>query len=121
MRIGALGAGIVVASIGAGVGALSLLQYLYHQRDRPGAIWFVGNIAAVAAFCLAYGTGLLVFDPTLRAGDETKLQHGQGIGLWLVYWCVRKLDGSIAFEYDDGNVLTVTLPRASRDAPRPDP
>jgi sensor histidine kinase regulating citrate/malate metabolism len=47
---------------------------------------------------------------TLRAGDETPLQHGQGIGLWIVYWCVRNLRGSIDFEYDDGNVLTVTLP-----------
>lgn len=47
---------------------------------------------------------------TLRAGDETPLQHGQGIGLWVVYWCVRKLHGDITFEYDEGNVLTVTLP-----------
>lgn len=47
---------------------------------------------------------------TLRAGEETPLQHGQGIGLWIVYWCVQKLRGEITFEYDDGNVLTVTLP-----------
>jgi signal transduction histidine kinase len=51
---------------------------------------------------------------TLRAGDETPLQHGQGIGLWIVYWCLQKLHGSIDFEYDDGNVLTVTLPNLSR-------
>lgn len=47
---------------------------------------------------------------TPRAGEETPLQHGQGIGLWIVYWCVRKLHGEIDFEYDDGNVLTVVLP-----------
>jgi len=47
---------------------------------------------------------------TLRAGEETPLQHGQGIGLWVVYWCVRKLHGEIDFEYDDGNVITVTVP-----------
>jgi signal transduction histidine kinase len=46
---------------------------------------------------------------TLRAGEETSLQHGQGIGLWIAYWCTRKLRGDIGFEYDDGNVLTVTL------------
>jgi signal transduction histidine kinase len=46
---------------------------------------------------------------TLRAGEETALQHGQGIGLWIAYWCTRKLRGDIDFEYDDGNVLTVTL------------
>jgi signal transduction histidine kinase len=47
---------------------------------------------------------------TLRAGEETSLQHGQGIGLWIVYWCVRQLYADIDFAYDEGNVLTVTLP-----------
>jgi len=46
----------------------------------------------------------------LREGDETPLQHGRGIGLWIVYWCIQKLHGRIDFEYDDGNVLVVTLP-----------
>jgi signal transduction histidine kinase len=64
--LGALGIGIVLASFGACVGALYLLQYLYYQRDRPGAGWFMGNIASVAVFCGAYGGALLVFDPTLR-------------------------------------------------------
>ncbi|PHQ39870.1 HTR-like protein [Halorubrum persicum] len=50
---------------------------------------------------------------TLRAGDETPLQHGQGIGLWIAYWCVQKLRGRIEFEYDDGNALSVTLPDLS--------
>jgi len=70
MTLGALGAGIVFASIGACLGALYLLQYLYHQRERSGASWFMGNIASVAAFCLSYGSALLVFDPTLRIGLE---------------------------------------------------
>lgn len=64
--LGALGIGIVLASFGACVGALYLSQYLYYQRDRPGAGWFMGNIASVAVFCAAYGGALLVFDPTLR-------------------------------------------------------
>ena len=46
---------------------------------------------------------------TLRAGEETSLQHGQGIGLWIAYWCTRKLRGDMRFEYDDGNVLTLTI------------
>ena len=53
---------------------------------------------------------------TLRAGEETPLQHGQGIRLWIVYWCVRKLHGDIDFAYDEGNVLTVTLPSIADDA-----
>jgi signal transduction histidine kinase len=46
---------------------------------------------------------------TIRSGTETPLQHGQGIGLWLSYWCTRKLGGDINFEYEGGNVVTVTL------------
>lgn len=66
MMPGALGIGIIVASFGASIGALSLLQYLYTQRTKPGAAWFMGNMASVAVFCLSYGTALLVFDPPLR-------------------------------------------------------
>lgn len=47
---------------------------------------------------------------TLRAGTETPLQHGEGVGLWISYRCVRELRGEIDFDYDDGNVVTVTMP-----------
>jgi signal transduction histidine kinase len=70
MMLGALGTGIVVASLGACVGALYLLQYLYHQRERSGAGWFMGNIASVAVFCASYGVALLVFEPALRIALE---------------------------------------------------
>jgi len=50
---------------------------------------------------------------SLRAGDETPLQHGQGVGLWIVNWCVSLLDGEIEFQYDDGNRVRVTLPDRS--------
>ncbi|MCL9812684.1 histidine kinase N-terminal 7TM domain-containing protein [Natranaeroarchaeum aerophilus] len=63
----ALGVGIVIASIAASGGALYLLQYLYHKRDRSGAGWFMGNMASVAVFCLSYGLALLVFEPMIRA------------------------------------------------------
>lgn len=66
MTPSAFGYGIVAASIGASVGALYLLQYLYSQRDKPGAAWFMGNMASVAVFCLSYAVSLLVFDPTMR-------------------------------------------------------
>lgn len=46
---------------------------------------------------------------TLRSGEETPLQHGQGIGLWISYWCTRKLRGELTFEYDEGNVVSVTI------------
>lgn len=47
---------------------------------------------------------------TIEEGDETPLQHGSGIGLWIVKWCVTELNGELGFQYDEGNVISVSLP-----------
>lgn len=49
-----------------------------------------------------------------RAG-ETALDHGSGVGLWLVHWLVDEYGGRLSFDDNDptGSVVTVTLPRAS--------
>lgn len=49
----------------------------------------------------------------LLDGEETPLRHGTGIGLWFVYWGVRRLGGTIAFDENDpsGSTVTVTIPR----------
>lgn len=46
----------------------------------------------------------------LRTGTETPLQHGQGIGLWIVNWCVVTLNGDIEYRYDGGNHFEMTVP-----------
>ncbi|QSG09611.1 sensor histidine kinase [Halapricum desulfuricans] len=53
---------------------------------------------------------------TLESTEESALQHGQGIGLWIVTWSLNFIDGEITFEYDDGNVVTVTVPRTLSSA-----
>lgn len=47
----------------------------------------------------------------LQEGAETALEHGSGLGLWLVEWGVETLDGEIAFEANDprGTVATLRL------------
>jgi len=50
---------------------------------------------------------------TLDAAEESALQHGQGIGLWVVTWCLEFVDGDLSFAYDDGNVVTVTVPQTT--------
>lgn len=49
-----------------------------------------------------------------ESGTETPLKHSKGVGLWLVIWVVEGYGGEVSFERvaDDGNVVTVTLPRA---------
>ena len=45
---------------------------------------------------------------------ETDLSHGSGLGLWFVYWVVRRSGGRLSFEENDprGSVVTIELERA---------
>jgi PAS domain S-box-containing protein len=52
---------------------------------------------------------------TLEAGEETALQHGSGIGLWMVRLLVDKSGGTLSFDRDTelgGTRVTVRLPLA---------
>ncbi|MFB6101122.1 MAG: PAS domain S-box protein [Haloplanus sp.] len=50
----------------------------------------------------------------LETGTETALEHGKGIGLWLTYWLVRAVGGTIAFDEHgtSGTAISVRAPRA---------
>lgn len=47
--------------------------------------------------------------------DETKLQHSSGLGLWLVYWIVEDVDGTVQIEEREprGTAVTLRLPRVT--------
>lgn len=50
---------------------------------------------------------------SLRAGDESSLEHGSGLGLWLVKWGSIQLGGDVAFDATaDGTTATLTVPVA---------
>lgn len=51
----------------------------------------------------------------IREGVETPLEHGSGLGLWLVEWGVRTLDGEIEFGTTDsrGSIATLRLHTAN--------
>jgi len=42
--------------------------------------------------------------------EEEPLQHGKGLGLWLVWWGVDRLGGEVSFDTDSGTTVTVELP-----------
>ena len=75
---GAVGIGtvIVAGSIGAGVATLGLIWYLDRYRGRPGAGWFMIALGSQVLWCLAYGIGLVVPDPTWRANLEALMWVG---------------------------------------------
>jgi signal transduction histidine kinase len=45
----------------------------------------------------------------LREGEVNQLQHGTGIGLWLVSWGVRRLGGELSFDDSGAGGTTVRL------------
>lgn len=50
----------------------------------------------------------------IRTGTETALNHGSGLGLWLVTWAVGQLGGSVTFEQlDPGTRVQVRIPDRS--------
>ncbi|WP_436929151.1 histidine kinase N-terminal 7TM domain-containing protein [Halosimplex halobium] len=51
----------------------------------------------------------------IEAGRETALEHGSGVGLWLVKWVVGECGGSVEF-VDDGDGCTVALVLPLADA-----
>ncbi|WP_185911758.1 sensor histidine kinase [Halonotius roseus] len=47
----------------------------------------------------------------IEEGKETDLEHGSGIGLWLVEWGATALGGNVSYEIDaTGTTATVELP-----------
>ncbi|ELZ10530.1 HTR-like protein [Natrinema thermotolerans DSM 11552] len=47
----------------------------------------------------------------LERGEETPLEHGSGLGLWIASWAVTAVGGDLAFETDEGGTrVTVRLP-----------
>lgn len=58
------------------------------------------------------GPGIPPFELTpLKADRETALQHGSGLGLWLVQWGVETLGGDLDIETGpDGTTVDIRLP-----------
>ncbi|MDS0283422.1 histidine kinase N-terminal 7TM domain-containing protein [Haloarcula onubensis] len=48
----------------------------------------------------------------ILAGEETPLQHGSGVGLWLVKWVVRNVGGTLSFADGPGTTVEIELPAA---------
>ncbi|MFB6139437.1 MAG: sensor histidine kinase [Halosimplex sp.] len=46
----------------------------------------------------------------LRAGTETPLSHGSGVGLWAIRWGVTRIDGAVGFDTDDGTTVALWVP-----------
>jgi PAS domain S-box-containing protein len=64
------------------------------------------------------GPGIGAYEQSvLESGTETALEHGSGLGLWLVTWSVGIADGTVDFRENDpeGSVVTIEVPRLTPD------
>ncbi|MFQ3476958.1 PAS domain S-box protein [Halonotius sp. F2-221B] len=52
----------------------------------------------------------------LTAGEETDLNHGSGVGLWVVNWVVTRYGGELSFETppEGGSLVRIMLPAAEK-------
>lgn len=59
------------------------------------------------------GPGIPDQEQAVVEGEETPLQHGSGLGLWLVNWIVTDVGGSMTLADDEprGSVVTLRLAR----------
>lgn len=49
----------------------------------------------------------------LEVGRETALEHGSGLGLWLVNWIITELGGEVTATVNDGTTVMIELSPAS--------
>jgi PAS domain S-box-containing protein len=85
----------------------------HSTKNKPAVTIDVVVDQSVARFDIRdNGPGIPTHElDVISQGKETDLEHGSGIGLWLVTWASTALDGSVSFETgEDGTTVTVTLP-----------
>lgn len=65
------------------------------------------------------GSGLPELEQNILCGRmETQLEHGQGLGLWFVYWTIVRSGGKLTVAIDDGTTIRIWL--HSDDIPNED-
>jgi signal transduction histidine kinase len=68
----------------------------------------------IAVHVIDDGPGLPAMEQRmLETGRETPVNHGTGIGLWLVNWVITGLGGKVTASVDGGTTVTIQLPLAT--------
>ena len=89
-----------------------------HAGDRPSIEVSVRTKAETVTIGVTDdGPGLPEQERAVLAGGrETPLEHGSGLGLWLVYWIVASLEGDLELPATEtGTTVVVRLPSATRE------
>lgn len=83
-----------------------------HNPDRPARVWIAieRDADTVRVAVSDDGPGIPHGERAILERErETPLEHGSGLGLWLVRWIVEAADGEIHFENNEYDGTTVVL------------
>jgi len=91
-----------------------------HQDAGPPTVTVTGTADSTAAQIEVRNPGGSIPRPdreALQKGYETQLEHGSGLGLWLVKWVIENSHGTLEFPTDDPEecAVRVALQRRPRD------
>ncbi|MGM0606313.1 MAG: sensor histidine kinase, partial [Halobacteriota archaeon] len=119
IRVGDVPDGVCVSEVLRPVFSNLVENAAEHNTDEsPHVVITVQTSDESVAFTVAdNGPGIDEYERTvLRCGSETPLEHGSGLGLWLVKWGVDIVGGSITFTENEptGSVVTVEVPQCGR-------
>lgn len=90
-------------------------------RDVPGSVLAENGGTTgprVAVTVADDGPGISSMErEVLLSGEETALEHGSGLGLWLVRWITRSAGGELEFAENEprGSVITLRFRSAAED------
>jgi signal transduction histidine kinase len=86
-----------------------------HNDAEPPRLWVSAERGdgTVSLSVVDNGPGIPEYERrVLTEAEETKLEHGSGLGLWAVKWGLQRLGGNVAFDTraDGGSVVVLRLP-----------
>lgn len=101
---------------GFGAAPENAIENAVRHNSAPLSIEVTAEVDTETASLIVADTGAGI-DPTetdvLQTGEESQLAHGTGVGLWVMYWYVRKSGGELSVtRSDSGTTVRMTLNRS---------
>jgi signal transduction histidine kinase len=94
-----------------------------HDTDPPTTVEITTSVDENTVEMVIADDGPGISDhelDVLAAESETRLQHGSGLGLWIINWVVNRSDAALDVEADgSGTCVTLTFERASVETENP--